>query len=206
MRFADRAEAGRLLGERLSAWRAEQPLVIGIPRGGIPVAAEVARALAAPLDVIVVGKLRAPAEPELVMGAVGEGGARLLNHGVVHTLAVPLDQIDAIAAREEEHVADRAGHFRGNRSPLNVAGRTVLLVDDGLTTGATARAAARVLRARGARHIVVAVPVGSPEAAEAVAPEVDEVMCLERPRSLASIADWYADFSSHGRLCAMNRI
>ena len=196
MRFADRAQAGRLLGERLIAWRAEHPLVIGIPRGGVPVAAEVARALGAPLDVIVVGRLRAPAEPELVMGAVSEGGVRLVNHGVVHALAAPHDQIDAIAAREEARVAQWARELRGSRSPRNVAGRKVLLVDDGLSTGATARAAVRVLRARGAGHIVVAVPVGSPEAIEAVAPEVDEVICLAPPRPLVSIADWYTDFSS----------
>ncbi|MBI4729040.1 MAG: dienelactone hydrolase family protein [Acidobacteria bacterium] len=194
-RFRNRREAGRLLGERLRPFQAEAPVVIGLPRGGTPVAYEVARALGAPLDVIVVRKLGAPGQPELGIGAVGEGGVRVLHPTLPRSLRITQAELDAMTARESAEVARRVERFRGHRPAVPVAGRTVILVDDGLATGGTARAAARVLAARGARRVILAVPVAPPETVESLSADVDEVVCLQTQEFMLAIGEWYEDFA-----------
>src|SRR5713226_5068289 len=159
MPFRDRREAGQRLAELLASLRALSPLVLGLPRGGVPVAFEVARTLDAPLDILVVRKLGVPFQPELGMGAVGEDGVRVLNAEVVREAGVTDAQLAAIEARERAEVDQRAARLRGGRPAIPLTGRTVIIVDDGLATGATARAAIRVARARGAAQVVLAVPV-----------------------------------------------
>ena len=180
--FADRADAGRRLADRVEHLRDEDVVVLGLPRGGVPVAFQVARSLAAPLDVILVRKLGVPYQPEVAMGAVGEGGVLVLDEEVVALAA-----IDRAGTR-------RARRFRGNRPRVSLRGRTALVVDDGIATGATARAACRVARAQGAARIVLAVPAGSPRAAAALRREVDELVVLEAPVDFAAVGQAYADF------------
>ncbi len=165
------------------------------PRGGVPVAFEVARALEAPLDVIVVRKLGVPLQPELGMGAIGEGGARVLNAVVVRDAGVSSEQIAAIERTERAELARRVRRFRGARERLSVAGRTAIIVDDGIATGSTARAACRVARAQGASHVVLAVPVAPPESLESLRHDADEVVCVETPEYFFAIGQWYGDFS-----------
>jgi putative phosphoribosyl transferase len=194
MRFADRVEAGRLLGERLRWLRGQDLVVLGLPRGGVPVAWEVAQALNAPLDVIVVRKLGVPWQPELAMGAVGENGVIVRNEDVVRQAAVSERDIDAVADHERVEVARRAELLRGAGEPLSLRGRTAVIVDDGIATGATARAACEVAREAGARRVLVAVPVAPPGWARAFVGAADESVCLMTPEPFLSVGQWYEDF------------
>ncbi|MGQ0433711.1 MAG: phosphoribosyltransferase family protein [Microthrixaceae bacterium] len=194
MPFADRVDAGRRLADRLGS-RPGDLVVLALPRGGVPVAAEVARALDAPLDVILVRKLGVPAQPELAMGAIGEGGIQIANEDVIRLGRVTSEQWTAIVEREGAELARRAQRFRGDRPRVPVVGRTAVLVDDGIATGATAMAACRVARALGAARIVLAVPVASRSAVEALRPAVDEIVCLETPIEFRAVGQWYHDFS-----------
>lgn len=175
--------------------RDADPVVVGLPRGGVPVAYVVARALGAPLDVIVVRKLGVPSQPELGMGAVAEGGVRVVNEPVVRQARVSPEELAAVAARECAELERRARRFRGNRPRVPLAGRLVIVVDDGLATGSTAAAACRVLRADGATRVVLAVPVAVQETVARLRREADEVVCLETPRRFLAVGAHYADFS-----------
>jgi len=195
MIYTDRRHAGRLLGERLAPLRTRDPLILGLPRGGVPVAFEVAQSLRAPLDVIVVRKLGAPGRPELAMGALGEGGVRVLNREVLRRGHVSDTELDQEEVREQTILNDRAARFRTGREPLDLRGRTVVIVDDGAATGSTARAACMVARARGAAYVVVAVPVASPEAARGLREVADEVICPYVPSSFYAVGQFYEDFT-----------
>jgi putative phosphoribosyl transferase len=194
-RYLDRVDAGWRLGERLQYLKGEDVVVLGLPRGGVPVAAGVAHALSAPLDVIIVRKLGVPHQPEFAMGALGEDGVRIINDEVVAMAGVRRRELATIEARERAEVERRAHRFRAGRPPVPIAGRTVVVVDDGIATGSTARAACRVARAHGAARIILAVPVGHSEAIESLRGDADEVVCLTTPRSLLAIGEWYQDFS-----------
>ena len=194
MPFRDRVDAGRRLGERLRDLRGEDVVVLGLPRGGVPVAAEVARALDAPLDVIVVRKLGVPFQPELAMGAVGEDGVLVVNERVRGRLRISEVEFAEVEQRERAEVQRRALRFRGDRPRLALDGRTALLVDDGIATGSTARAACRVARAHGAARVVLAVPVCSPGSASALRGGADEFVCLEAPRWFSAVGQFYTDF------------
>jgi putative phosphoribosyl transferase len=193
--FRDRRDAGARLAEQLEHLRAEEPVVLGLPRGGVPVAFEVASRLGAPLDVIVVRKLGVPVQPELGMGAVGEDGAIVLNDDVVRLARVSGDELDRIAARERSEVERRAERYRGGRPRVDVRGRTAVVVDDGIATGGSARAALQVVRAQGARRAVLGVPVGSPDTIAAMRAEADEVVCVETPFGFMAVGQAYANFS-----------
>ncbi|GAA1957793.1 phosphoribosyltransferase [Kitasatospora viridis] len=193
-RFRDRAEAGRLLGKRVASWAADQPIVIGLPRGGVPVAFEVARALGAPLDILVVRKIGAPGQPELALGAVGEGGIRLFNHDIVSALGVSAERLEQLATATSAEVAERTGRLRGDRPPLEVAGRSVVVVDDGIATGATVRAALAVLRRREVAELMLAVPVTAPEALRVLGPLADDLVCLSAPPAFMAVGQYYEDF------------
>jgi predicted phosphoribosyltransferase len=195
-RFRDRREAGGLLAAQLSAY-ASRPdvLVLALPRGGVPVAAEVARALGAPLDVFVVRKLGVPGHEEFALGAIATGSVRVLNDDVVRALRIPDRVIDAVAAKEQEELARRERLYRGDRPPLDVRGRTVILVDDGLATGATMHAAIKALRQQQPARIVVAVPTASPETCDELKREVDEIICATTPDPFYAVGLWYEDFS-----------
>jgi erythromycin esterase-like protein/predicted phosphoribosyltransferase len=195
-RFRNRNEAGRLLANKLTAY-ANRPdvLVLALPRGGVPVAYEVARALGAPLDVFVVRKLGVPGHEELAMGAIATGGVRVLNDQIVQRLRIPEYIVDAVAAREQPELRRRERLYRGGRPPPQVRGRTVILVDDGLATGATMRAAIMALRQLQPARIVVAIPTGSPETCEELKAEVDEVVCAITPDPFLAVGHWYEDFS-----------
>lgn len=195
MPFLDRADAGRRLAGALLKLRGQDVVVLGLPRGGVPVAAEVARALHAPLDVVVVRKLGVPVQPELGMGAIGEDGVRVINPEVVRMARVDPGQIAAVEDRERAELHRRAQRFRGERPPVPVAGKTAIVVDDGIATGSTARAACQVTRARGAARVVLAVPVAPPLAASSLADDADEVICVETPEYFSAIGEWYADFA-----------
>jgi putative phosphoribosyl transferase len=192
--FRDRRQAGRRLAEKLTHLRDDHPVVVGLPRGGIPVAFEVARALDAPLDVIVVRKLGVPFQPELGLGAIGENGVRVLNQAVLRGALVTVEELAQVEARERIEVERRARHFRRGRTPVSLAGRTVVVVDDGIATGGTARAALQVARAHGAARVVLAVPVASPDALRAMEGTADEIVCLESPFRFMAVGQWYADF------------
>jgi putative phosphoribosyl transferase len=195
MFFRDRVDAGRRLAERLKTWRHENVVVLGLPRGGVPVAFEVARELGAPLDIIVVRKLGVPFQPELAMGAIGEGGVRIVNEQVVEMTGVSAPDLDAAEAREREELARRAARFRGTRERLALGGRTALIVDDGIATGATVRAACKVARAQGAARIVVATPVAPPATVATLRECADEVVALHTPEHFFAIGQFYGDFS-----------
>lgn len=195
MTFADRHEAGRRLAEALLGSLSEHPVVLGLPRGGVPVAAEIASALRAPLDVLVVRKLGCPWQPELGVGAIGEAGIRVVNEPLVELLGISEGQLDEVAGREAEELARRIRRFRGDRPPVAVQGRTVILVDDGLATGFTARAGIEVLRRRGARRIILAVPVAPRETLEEMRTLADEVVALDTPVHFFAIGEFYADFA-----------
>ena len=192
--FRDRRDAGRRLAERVAALGLQAPIVMALPRGGVPVAFEVARRLGAPLDVVVVRKLGAPGAPEFGVGALGEGGVRLVNSAALAALGITESELDAVVAREQEELRRRVERYRGDRAPIALEGRTVVLVDDGVATGGTAVAGARVLRARGARRIVLAVPVGPPELSTRVAEAVDEVVQVEAPRDFFAVGQAYERF------------
>jgi predicted phosphoribosyltransferase len=194
--FSDRREAGRQLAKALAAY-ANRPdvLVLALPRGGVPVAYEVARALHAPLDVFLVRKLGLPGHEELAMGAIASGGVRVLNRDVVDRLQIPDELIDAVTRRELEDLERRARAYRGDRPFPDVRGKTLILVDDGLATGSTMRAAAEALRQLGPARLVVAVPAGSPETCDEFRDEVDEVVCAITPEPFYAVGLWYDDFS-----------
>ena len=192
--FRDRRDAGRQLAEKLTHLRDDRPVVVGLPRGGVPVAFEVARALDAPLDVIVVRKLGVPFQPELGLGAIGENGVRVLNAAVIRGAQVTAEELAQVEARERIEVERRARHFRRGRTPVSLAGRTAIVVDDGIATGGTARAALQVARAHGAARVVLAVPVASPDSLRAMEGAADEVVCLETPFRFMAVGQWYADF------------
>jgi putative phosphoribosyl transferase len=196
-RFADRRDAGRELAAVVAALSIGDAVVLGLPRGGVPVAAEVARTIGAPLDVLVVRKLGLPFRPEVAMGAIGEEGAEVVNDDVVGMGRVTPAEFAAVERRERAELEARVRRFRGDRPPLPVAGRTALVVDDGVATGATARVACRVARARGASRIVLAVPVASPRALDSI-PEADEIVCVEAPPGFMSVGMHYLDFRQTG--------
>ncbi|KQX65821.1 phosphoribosyl transferase [Angustibacter sp. Root456] len=196
-RFADRADAGRRLADHLAArpWPAGQVVVLGVPRGGVPVAVPVAQALGAPLDVLVVRKLGLPYQRELAMGAVGEGGVRVLNEEVLRRSGVTAAQLAAVQGDEQREVDVRCARFRPGRQALPLAGRVAVVVDDGIATGSTMRAACQIARASGAQRVVVAVPVASREAVEVVRRDADEVVVLSVPPWFSSVGQWYDDFA-----------
>jgi putative phosphoribosyl transferase len=199
-RFTDRLDAGRRLAtaivDRPVGRTLVDPVVLGLPRGGVPVAAEVALALGAPLDVLVVRKLGLPRQPELAMGAIGERGARVLNDDVLVQGRVTSDELAAVEHRERAELEARLRRFRGAAPPVDVAGRTAVIVDDGVATGATARVAVLVARELGAASVVLAMPVGAPDSIAELAamPEVDEVICLRAPPGFMSVGMHYLDF------------
>ena len=195
MLFADRADAGRRLAARLEHLRGEPVVVLGLPRGGVPVALEVARALGAPLDVIVVRKLGVPFQPELGMGAVGEDGVQVINRELVRLAGVPANELAAVQAREHAQVEARAARYRVHRAREPLAGRVAVVVDDGIATGSTARAACQVARAHGAARVVLAVPVAPPGWEARIAGAADEMVCVDTPGDFFAIGQFYADFS-----------
>ncbi len=196
MRYRDRTEAGKLLAKRLAAY-AHRPdvIVVALPRGGVPVAFEVAQALCAPLDVCIVRKLGVPHHEELAMGAIAAGGIRILNYDVINSLGISNKTIDEVTAKELQKLQRRNQIYRGDRPPLNVQNRTVILIDDGIATGSTIRAAIAVLRQQQPRKIVVATPVAPPAVCAQLQAEVDEVVCLQTPEPLYAIGLWYENFS-----------
>ena len=194
--FRDRSEAGQLLAERLIAYAGRPDiLVLALPRGGVPVAYEVARALGAPLDIFVVRKLGIPGHEELAMGAIASGGVRVLNDDVVQALHIPERVIEAVAARELRELERRERAYRGDRPAPDVRDRTVILVDDGLATGSTMRAAVAALRRLGPARIVVAVPTAAPSTCEEFRREADECICQITPEPFHAVGLWYQDFS-----------
>lgn len=194
--FRDRHEAGRVLARRLAEY-ADRPdvIVLALPRGGVPVAYEVASALDTPMDVFVVRKLGVPGYEELAMGAVASGNVRVLNDQLVRRLGIPDHVIDEVAAREQQELARRERLYRGGRPPPDVRERTVILVDDGLATGATMHAAIQALRQQQPARIVVAVPTAAPETCEELRAEVDDVICAITPEPFHAVGLWYREFS-----------
>ncbi len=194
--FRDRTEAGRVLSERLKAYAGRSDVVVlALPRGGVPVAFEVARALKAPLDVFVVRKLGVPGHEELAMGAVASGGVTVLNDDVVDGMHIPARVINAVAAEELSELTRRERAYRDDRGAPDVRGRTVILVDDGLATGSTMRAAVAALRRLRPAHIVVAVPVAAPSTCDEFRDEADDCVCVMTPEPLYAVGVWYEDFS-----------
>lgn len=196
-RFLDRIEAGELLGTAVATRYAgrDDLHVLGLPRGGVPVAHGVAAALGAPLDVFVVRKLGVPGQEELAMGAIASGGVRVMNRDVLDYLALTDRAVEAVVARELRELERRERLFRGDKPPLDVRDRTVIVVDDGLATGSTMRAAVLALRAMAPRAIVVAVPVGAPTTCRELRTEADDVICLSTPEPFEAVGLWYDDFT-----------
>jgi predicted phosphoribosyltransferase len=195
-RFHDRKDAGAQLAARLAAL-ADDPntIVLGLPRGGVPVAYEVAKSLGAPLDVFVVRKLGVPGQRELAMGAIASGGVRVINEEVIQALNLWPSTVDAVAAQEQPELERQQLLYRGDVALPDFAGRTVIIVDDGLATGATMRAAVRALRQSYPRQIVIAVPVGAAETCRSLQADADQVICLHSPQSFYSVSTWYEEFS-----------
>ena len=197
LRFRDRVEAGRHLGEVLARQLGKQNdvIVLALPRGGVPVGAEVARALDAPLDVFIVRKLGVPGHEELAMGAIASGGVRVLNRDVLSYVPLPQKAIDAVAEREQQELQRREREYRGSRPPLDVRNMTVIIVDDGLATGSTMRAAVEALKKMAPRAIIVAVPVAAPQTCEEFRNEGVDIVCLRTPEPFQAVGLWYEDFS-----------
>lgn len=196
MLFRDRIDAGHKLASHVKYLRDKNLVVLGLPRGGVPVAYEVAKELGAPLDVIVIRKLGLPWHPELAMGAVGEGGVRVVNEEVVRLSNISGHDFGVVEAREKAEVVARASKFRAGRPSITVAGRIALIVDDGIATGSTATAACKVAHAMGASRVIFAAPVGAAETVHKLASVADEVICPEIPRTLNSVGEWYEEFSA----------
>lgn len=194
--FLDRHDAGRRLADELFQY-ANRPnlLVLGLPRGGVPVAYEVARALHAPLDVFIVRKLGFPGHPELAMGAIASGGVRILHRRLIEIYEIPDDDIDRITAAEQRELDRREKSYRDERPSPDVRDHTVILIDDGLATGLTMRAAVQALRQESARKVVVAVPIAPPDTCDAMRQEVDDIICVITPEPFLAVGIWYADFS-----------
>jgi putative phosphoribosyl transferase len=199
MLYRDRREAGRRLAAKLSRY-ADRPdvVILALPRGGVPVGFEVARALRAPLDLFLVRKLGFPGQEELAMGAIASGGVRILNDDLLSRLHVPEETIEATAVREELELQRRERLYRGHRSPVALRGKTVILVDDGLATGASMLAAAAALRQKQPARLVVAVPVSAPETCEEFRSVVDEIVCGETPEPFLAVGYWYEHFEQTG--------
>ena len=195
MRFRERSEAGQFLAEQLISYANRvDVLVLALPRGGVPVAFEVARRLHAPLDVWLVRKLGAPGIPELAIGAIASGGVETIATEAVHRLAITREQFEAITARERQELERREAAYRGSRPLVDVRGKTVILIDDGIATGASMFAAVRAVRAADPQSIVVAVPVGPPSACRELAREADDVVCAKMPTAFEAVGQAYADF------------
>lgn len=192
--FTDRRDAGRQLSGRLLRYRDGGGIILALPRGGVPVGYEIARSLRVPLDVFVARKLGAPGQPELALGAVAPGGVRILNGRVVREIGVSDDWIEAVTERELDEVGRRMRRFRGARPEPEIRGRTVILVDDGIATGMTVRAAIRAIHEKGPRRVVLAVPVCAEVTAGALTSEVDALICLRTPSDLWAIGLWYESF------------
>jgi putative phosphoribosyl transferase len=204
-RFADRADAGRHLAAGLHKYRDRDVVVLGLPRGGIPVAYEVATALGAPLDVLVVRKLGVPFQPELAFGAIGEGGVRVLNEAMLRRIGLSAADIAAVEDAERSELRRRVDAYRGGRPGVPVAGRVALIVDDGFATGATARAAALVARAHGAETVVLAAPIGAADTVADLQTVADDVVCLGAPPGFQAVGQGYDDFdqTSDEQVCAL---
>lgn len=194
MIFADRVEAGVRLARALDRFRGPDVVVLGLPRGGVPVARQVADALGAPLDVVVVRKLGAPSHPELAMGAIGEGGVRVVSHDIVRSVGATDDDIADVEAVERAELERRSLRFRGDRARVDLTGKTAIVVDDGIATGASARAACQVVRALGAARIVLATPVAPPGLELRFADVADEFVCLDQPRRFSAVGQFYREF------------
>ena len=192
--FRDRSDAGRRLAQLLADHGGEDVIVLGLPRGGVPVAFEVARGLGVPLDIFVVRKLGVPGRSELAMGAIASGGVRVLNERVLRELEVPDSTLASVAASEQHELERQESTLRAGIESERLKGRRVIVVDDGLATGASMRAAVLALKAQGVAEIVVAVPVAAPSTCAALAEEVDEVVCAITPRPFSSVGQWYEDF------------
>ena len=192
--FKDRIDAGQILANRLTKYADQKPLVLGLPRGGVPVAFEVAKALKAPLDVYIVRKLGVPGQEELAMGAIATGDVRVLNQGVIDALQISEEAIETETRKEKEELKRREALYRGGRPTLDVTNRTVLLIDDGIATGSTIKAAIAALKKQKAGRIIVGVPVAPPSTIEELRKEVDEVVCLSTPEFFMAISLWYDEF------------
>lgn len=194
--FRDRVEAGELLAAKLAGYRnRDDVVVLALPRGGVPVARQVADALGVPFDVYLVRKLGVPGHEELAMGAIATGGVRQVNHDVVDALGIPGNVIDAVAERELRELERREQAYRGNRGPLSLTNKTVILVDDGLATGSTMRAAVMSARQHKPARVIVAVPVGAASTCADLATEADEVVCVRTPDPFVAVGLWYRDFT-----------
>jgi putative phosphoribosyl transferase len=193
-RFADRSDAGRQLAARLLPLAEEQPLVLGLPRGGIPVAAEVAALLGAPLEILAVRKLGAPHNPEYGIGAIAEGGAKVFDHEALAQLGIDGAELDRIVERETTELQRRVEAYRGDRVPPSLRGRTVIVVDDGVATGVTDTAALREARRHRPRRLILAVPVCPPDSLARLRDEADGIVCLVAPPRLQGVGQWYSDF------------
>jgi putative phosphoribosyl transferase len=208
-RFADRRDAGRQLAAALLPLAGEAPIVVGLPRGGVPVAEEVALALGAPLEVLAVRKLGAPHNPEYGIGAIAEDGTRVFDPGALAALGIGVDALEAIVAEETAELRRRVELFRGGRGRVPLKGRTAIVVDDGIATGVTDAAALRAARRDRPRHLVLAVPVGARDSVPRLREEADEVVCLIEPRLLRGVGQWYEDFtqvSDDEVLAALDRV
>lgn len=194
-RFRDRVDAGRILARALAAYAGTpELLVLALPRGGVPVAFEVARALRAPLDVFVVRKLGMPGHEEYAIGAIASGGVMVVNDEAVQAFGITQAELDAVASEERLELERRERSYRGGRPPPDVRGKTVILVDDGLATGSTMRAAVAALRLEGVRRLVVAVPTGAPETCDEIGALVDDLICAITPEPFQAVGLWYEDF------------
>ena len=197
--FRNRAEAGAVLAAEVAQRLRDVPpakiVVLGLPRGGVPVAAAVAQALQAPLDVIVVRKLGVPSQPELAMGAIGENGMRVLNGEVLAVTGVRESEVAEVERRERDELERRAALYRANRPPIDLAGKTAVIVDDGIATGSTAAAAAQIARQAGAERVIIATPVAPPTTIRRLATVADDVIAVRTPENFFAIGEWYADFS-----------
>ena len=196
IRFRDRKDAGIVLARRLMRYaRQADAIVLGLPRGGVVTAFEIANALELPLDVLIIRKLGTPGQTELAMGAIARGGTRVLNEDVIRLLGISQQQIDEVAAREEKEAERRELIFRGDHEPLSVSGNTVIVVDDGLATGSTMLAAVRVVKAQKPTRLVVAIPVAPQDTCDRISREVDELVCLSSPVWFNAVGEWYEDFT-----------
>jgi len=194
--FIDRRDAGRVLASRLTKYAGrDDVIVLALPRGGVPVAYEVASALGAPMDVFLVRKLGTPGHRELAMGAIASGGVRVLNEDVVHWYGISASAIERIAREEQEELERRERAYRDDRPPSDFTNKAVILIDDGLATGSTMRAAAQAVRARRPARVVIAVPVGAPQTCAELAAVADEVICVRMPEPFSAVGQWYLNFN-----------